>query len=174
MAKTNTTLFVAIGVVVVLAVALVLIYALPSAPAVTTTTVATTVAATSTAVTSATTTVKANASTATASNFADCNGFNMSLSSSGNTTSRECSWRGGLLQVALYGGNFNSVGVHFNQINTTNSTTPFASNYYVNSCGSNSTAQYVPLGEYRIAFTTGPLGKAGINCGSATLRLSKT
>jgi hypothetical protein len=130
------------------------------------TTIATTVPAST-----ATTTVVENSSTAISPNFSACNGFNLSATGPGSTVSGQCNWAGGLLNMALYGGNFNEVGIHINQINTT---VPFTANYYVSSCASNSTTQHVPVGEFNITFTTGPVAQVGIRCGNATVRLTKT
>ena len=116
------------------------------------------------------TTVPANLSTAVAPNLASCDGFNFSLSAASKTSSGSCTWRGGLMNVTIDGGNFANTAVYLRQIN---STQPFSSTYYGTSCLSNSTAYYIPVGNYNVSFSTGSLSQLNGRCGSAMMRLSK-
>lgn len=172
--KNNTTLMVGIAIIVVLVAALAIAYSFTNytPPAITTTTSLAAVTSTVPPTTSIATTTVNNVSTAGAPNFVACDGFNFSTAGSGSSMMGYCNWAGGLLNVTLYGGNFDNVAVHFNQVNTTSQ--PFLANYYAQPCTLNSTFGYAPRGNYDIVFTTGSVSRIGGTCGNATVRLEKT
>jgi hypothetical protein len=114
-----------------------------------------------------------NQSNATIPNFPSCNGFNLTVSEMGMMRSGSCVWLGGLMNVTIYGGIFRNATLLFSQIN---STEPFMANYSGTQCLSNSSAKYIPLGNYNITLSAGSQAvvQIGNDCGNATIRLSKT
>jgi hypothetical protein len=124
---------------------------------------------TTTVVASLTTTILKNLTTAIGPNLASCNGYNYSISASGQAVVGSCGWRGGLMNVSIFGGQFTTTSMIMVQQNTTNA--PYNATFAGATCTTKSGVFYVPIGNYKVTFTTGPQA-VGSSCGGATVRLS--
>ncbi len=116
-----------------------------------------------------TTTIVHNITTATGPNLASCNGYNYSISQSYYSAVGSCNWRGGLVNVTLYGGSFNNVVIQIVEQNVT--TTPFNTSISGVPCSQHSPeVTYMPPGNYKVTFSAG--SSYTTSCGSATMRIS--
>ncbi|MDE1854834.1 MAG: hypothetical protein KGH57_00730 [Candidatus Micrarchaeota archaeon] len=162
--KQNMLIYIGIAVVVIVLVAVIALN-LPPAP-----TAATTTAANLTTVSVApiTTTIVKNITTATGPNLATCNGYNVSISQPNYEIVGSCNWRGGLMNITLFGGSFQSVTLELVQQNTT--LAPHNISTSAGSCAKVSGPVYVYLGNYKVVFRSSTLPEG--SCGNATVRMS--
>lgn len=170
--KQDTNMLVAALVVVAIIVVGAFLLTRPGSKATATTTITTipTKNLTSTTVASLTTTIVKNLTTAIGPNLAGCNGFNYSTSTPSQSTVGSCGWRGGLMNVSIFGGPFTSTSLTLVQQNVT--TAPFNATFAGTSCALRSNVFYVAGGNYKVTFATG-FATLGVSCGPAYVRLSK-
>ena len=117
-----------------------------------------------------TTTVVQNITTATGPNLASCNGYNYSISQAYYGVIGSCNWRGGLVNVTLFGGGFGASTIQIVEQNVT--TTPFNTSISGVPCSQHSPeVVYMPPGNYKVSFSVG--APYTTSCGSATMRISK-
>ena len=151
--------------VVVALVALLALSGTPVGPAATTSTVAN---FTTTSVAPITTTIVSNLTMATGPNLASCNGYNVSISQPNYEIVGSCNWRGGLMNITVFGGSFRSVSLELIQENTTLAPHNISTSAY--SCEKATGVVYVYLGNYKVIFNSSPIAQG--SCGSATVRIS--
>ena len=163
----NNNTAIGIGIVIVI-VALVAIFALRGGAPQTPQQVTTTASNLSTITVNITTTVVENLTTATGPNLATCNGFNVSISQGYHQVIGTCNWRGGLMNVSVFGGGFQSATLQIVEENTSSS--PYTFGATTQPCSLSSNVTYVPGGNYKVSFQT---SMASGSCGNATVRLSK-
>jgi hypothetical protein len=170
--KGNTGMMIAVIVIVAAVVILGAFFLLNQQSSQMSTTSPTTISTpnlTSTAVTSLITTIVKNQSTATGPNMASCNGYNYSMSIPNQDSVGSCNWRGGLMNVSIFGGQFASTSLTIVQQNVT--TAPYNATFAGATCNTKSGVFFIPIGNYKVTFSTGSQ-VVGSSCGDATVRLS--
>jgi hypothetical protein len=163
--KNNTLIYIGIAVVVVALVALLVLGSIHMGPAATTSTGAN---FTTASVAPITTTIISNITMATGPNLASCNGYNVSISQPNYEIVGSCNWRGGLMNITVFGGSFQSVSLELIQENTTLAPHNISTPAY--SCKKVTGVVYVYLGNYKVIFNSSPIAQG--SCGSATVRFS--
>ena len=165
--KMNNSTIIYIGIIIVVAAIAVILLTggIPAAP-IATTTISNNL--TTVTVAPVPTTIVTNLTVATGPNLASCNGYNVSISTPAHEVVGSCNWRGGLMNVSIFGGGFKSATLQMVQQNVTNA--PYNVSTSAGSCSPVAGVVYVPVGNYKVAFATSAVPQG--TCGNATVRIS--